>query len=137
MLHAAANDLGNELATQAGSTRTLEQSSQAINYAMQISTQCSIALAPFTALPSPSPPAPVCVCACNACSSAANEWGFSVVICRRFVVAAEAAAAGAIRTSMRVGSSETDPNLPERSLAHQLAPPRKPTPTATATATKR
>lgn len=78
MLHAAANDLGNELATQAGSqagsTRTLEQSSQAINYAMQISTQCSIALAPFTAHPFPSPPlAPVCVCACNACSSAANE----------------------------------------------------------------
>lgn len=67
----------------------------------------------------PPPPScccpPLCLLATHATVQQMNEVSLSlcVVICRRFVAAA---AAGAIRTSMRVGSSETDPNLPERSL---------------------
>lgn len=147
MLHAAAKWLGQRTCSTAGRrlpgqrgsrstwTWTLEQASRAINYAMQISTQCSIAFPMAfpcdSCSPCPVSPHPCCsVCsACNACSSAANEWGCSVVICRRFV-----AAAGAIRTSMRVGSSETDPNLPERALACSLSCPAKKADTNTATA---
>lgn len=110
---------GGQWGRQAGTSWTLEQASQAINYAMQISTQCSIA---FLMARCCSPPSScccplLCLLATHATVQQMNEVSLSlcVVICRRFVAAA-AAAAGAIRTSMRVGSSETDPNLPERSL---------------------